>query len=333
MGMGIEQYVYAVLGYPLLSIVGPVSSTLSRSTPPPAWINRNATKGEAPSDSQMSARILMKGPCDMCGIADFIGSRKIDTEFFYVDQYGRQVENQTHIVNILNALLSDDDKKMLLSYNVFSVDDLFETKLFTEHYSVVILSMVSFYNFGVYRHKKTGSRYAAGQNCWDLTDPANWDGYINGTYYNGKFQLHKSDLERFSSDFEKIDYDREDIIADLKTLCDAAKAEKIILILGNDKVNVKHPGENYVDREKKYREFNERIKARISEFRNLELLDVSQFITSDKDLLDSINHYSRRVLYSISTELVKRIEANTAQKVTNSPIVSFIKRIKRKLKI
>ena len=269
----------------------------------------------------------------MCGIADFIGSNKIDTEFFYVDQYGRQVENQTHIINILNALLSDDDRKMLLSYNVFSVDDLFETKLFTEHYSVVILSMVSFYNFGVYKHKKTGLRYAAGQNCRDLTDPANWDGYINGTYYNGKFQLHKSDLERFRSDFEKIDYDCEDIIADLKILCDAAKAKKIILILGNDKVNVKHPGENYVDREKKYREFNERIKARISEFRNLELLDVSQYIASDKDLLDSINHYSRRVLYNISTELVKRIEANTAQKVTNSPIISFIRRIKRKLKI
>ena len=329
MGMGIEQYVYALLGFPNISIVEPVSGSLNKTYP--KWINNNTTTKINVKRKETTSKILMKGPCDMKGIADYIGGKNIDTEFFYVDEIGRQIENQTHIVNILNCTLSKEEKTKILSYNIFSVDDIFESKIFDEDYDIIIFSMVSFYNFGVYKHIKTGLRYAAGQNSYDLTNSTNWDKYISGEYFNGGFKLSKKDLKKFSHDFEKIDYTVNDIIADIHTLCNRLKSKKVILILGNDKFNVLNPTKNYIDRELQYREFNQEIKKRLFEFDNLELLDVSKFINSRKDLLDSINHYSRRVLYNIASELTVMLSKDN-NKVKVSRVRQFIRKVKKKIK-
>lgn len=331
MGMGIEQYVYAVLGFPKISIIDPVSSTLNKTYP--KWINNSTNNDKINIKNQKTtSKILMKGPCDMKGIADYIGGKNIDTEFFYVDDLGRQIENQTHIVNILNCTLNQQEKSKILSYNIFAVNDLFESRIFSDDYDVIIFSMVSFYNFGVYRHLDSGLRYAVGQNKWDLTKEENWDKYISGEYFNGGFKLEKKDLKRFSHDFEKINYTSNDIIEDLHTLCNYLKSKKVILILGNDKFNIENPTSNYINRELQYREFNQEIKKRISEFDNLELLEVSKFINSKKDLLDSINHYSRQVLYNIASELTMILNSNTNNNVKVSYSRQFIKRFKKKVK-
>lgn len=330
MGMGIEQYVYSTLGFPQITIVGPVSGSLNKSTP--KWINNKNM--ETSNEQQITdLKILMKGPCDMQGIADYIQGNNIDTEFYYVDDLGRQIENQTHIVNILNCTLDKKQKSELLNYNIFSVDDLFESKMFNNNYDIIIFSMVSFYNFGVYKHKKSGLMYAVGQNCYDLTDSKNWDKYISGEYFNGNFKLKKSDLEKFSDDFEKFDYDANKMIDDIYRLCEILKNKRVILILGNEKFNVKNPKGNYIDRERLNHEFNQKIKNRLLEFDNLELLDVNKFINSEKDLLDSINHYSRRVLYNIALELTNLLNESNNEKLKISHIKRISQKIKRKLKI
>ena len=70
-GMGVEQYIYAQLGYPDIQVVGDVVTKLSNNDCP-NWINKtgNNTRNER-KHSKRNVKILVKGPCDVSQITPY----------------------------------------------------------------------------------------------------------------------------------------------------------------------------------------------------------------------------------------------------------------------
>ncbi len=299
LGMRVEQYVYAYLNYPDLEVVGEVTEKLDHTCP--RWINFSNSKKKM-KKRKNKIKVLIKGPCDLSAISDFI-SGNVDFELYHLDDLGRQIENQVHIINILNCLLPDNLKQTILSYGILNDNDTFTTKLYDDSYDIIVLSMLPFCNLGVYQHRETGIRYAAGRHCYDFTDEKSWDKLISGEYYNGNFKLNRDMLRNFANDFIKIDYSISDIINDIASLCQIIHNKKVVLLLGNEKFNVPTSPKIYLGREKLHKEFNIKIKSEMNRFDNLILLDVNKYIESPQDLVNHVNHYSRRVNYQIAKEL------------------------------
>ena len=86
-GQMIEQYVYALLGFPELNIVGEVRTQLNK-VDCPAWINQNnVSNAESIQNEALSCRILLKGPCDLSNSQSYIRAKEdIITEFTYVKE-------------------------------------------------------------------------------------------------------------------------------------------------------------------------------------------------------------------------------------------------------
>ncbi|OAE99958.1 hypothetical protein AYJ54_32280 [Bradyrhizobium centrolobii] len=81
---------------------------------------------------------------------------------------------------------------------------------------MVVISLLADFNFGVYEHRTRKLRIALGQNYKDITDPNNWQDYIDGRIYNGSYDLTVGQLSRFAEDFAKIDYGVDDIIDNVR---------------------------------------------------------------------------------------------------------------------
>lgn len=132
-GMGIEQYVYQILGCPEIKIVGEVIAELG-SKEPLEWINLEEEaeiSEDATSLSGQRHSILIKGPCDMDQIFNFIKAKDIiDSEMTYVNRRsGVAMQGPQHTVQILeNLTLTADQKKSITEELPFASDDFFDTK-------------------------------------------------------------------------------------------------------------------------------------------------------------------------------------------------------------
>ncbi|MBR2245750.1 MAG: hypothetical protein IJ880_01770, partial [Bacilli bacterium] len=104
MGQKIEQWVYAQLGFPELTIIGDVRTDLNK-TECPNWINHTTNKvleKESQSSVGIDCRVLFKGPCDLSHSLVYIkGSSQFDTEFTYVSNAaGQIIDAHNHSVHI-----------------------------------------------------------------------------------------------------------------------------------------------------------------------------------------------------------------------------------------
>lgn len=308
MGMGIEQYVYAMLGYPEIEIHEPVSGSLETDLCP-KWINcKDADyKESAVFGIISSSKAIVKGPCDLGGVVEYLRSDAIETELYYVNDFNRQVEIQCATQNIVNCrLLTNADKHYLSGIMPFYEADVFMTKIYDPTYKIVIISIVPDFNFGVYRHKSKNIKVALGQNYKDITDPVNWEGYINGEIFNSNYALNKAQLERFAMDFYKVPYSAKDIIENINyILNNISKDAKLVIMLGSEleSPKLKHEG-NYKNRAKLHRAANEVIKAAFKNNSRVYLIEPSKYIKSENDYHDNnINHYSKRVLYYLAEDI------------------------------
>lgn len=88
MGMGVEQYIYARLGRPPLTVVGPVAAALE--TPSVDWITEAAPDG-TPQPPPLLDRIVLRGGCDLSSMAHYLAplTREIIGEY-NTGRHGRQ---------------------------------------------------------------------------------------------------------------------------------------------------------------------------------------------------------------------------------------------------
>lgn len=304
-GQGVEQYVYSILNFPKLNVVGNVISSV-KVLPPPKWINMEQTKAIKHSASQLCREglIIFKGACDLSIMTSFLDSNiSMKEEFTYVGNRGNEIEHHNHSVNYTTMpFLTDSEKKSLLDDCIFNDTQIFETSIYDPNVRLIFISSLIEANLGVYRKKGSNIKIAFAEWSNPLTSPQKWNEYINKKVHD----YSNTFTEKWFADFtEKYEYlgriTPEEYIENLNFLLEKIAPEaKICIMLGCEKPYDGNKSEAYVNREIYHIEMNKAIRSFAENNERVYTIDWTDLVESQDDFTDNINHYQRRVYYKAS---------------------------------
>lgn len=313
-GQGVEQYVYANLGYPKLQVVGEVINNVDYS-PVPAWIN-NQTK-QINKKTKSNTKIVFKGACDLHIVSDYLQSSNIIEEFTYISKNNQVIEHHNCSVNYLvHPFLSKEQKEELLHDCVFNDAAMFQTVMYNPDIALVLLSTMMEANLGIYCNKKTGIRIAFGESLYPLTDKNNWDLYINQKIFTAENKFTKEWLEEFSSKYEfEGALTPEQILQNAKlTLSKLNPSAKICYFLGSETPYLKNTQPNYNNRHLIYKQINTLFREWAKTEKRVLLVDFNNYIHTQNDFTNNINHFVRRVYFEAATTINGYISEITGNK-------------------
>lgn len=317
LGMGIEQYTYNYLSRPQLNVVGEVVSDLS-NTELPKWINQNVASESKSGNIIENAdkhMVLIKGPCDLYQIFPFIGkSDCIDTEFTYVLPNGSTVESTGHTTHIVEAgRLTESQKEMVVNELPFMDMGAYCDSIYKNPYKVVILSLLTDCNLGVYRRKRTGEKFAFLEYTSDITNPNNYDKLINkkcnvcGFDFTEKFLLDFADKYEFEGRNTP-----EQVLNNIKYIRNHLNNNCVlVLMIGTEFYYDMGDNPAYKDRHLIHKELNSKIRNWAKTQKNIELVDVNKYVKSQSDFYDHINHFTKPVYYNLAKDIVDIINKNS----------------------
>ncbi len=342
MGMGIEQYVYATLGYPDITIVEPVSGNITRTEGAPDYIERMDPQDEAPGvdgDDKRTLSVLLKGPCDLEVMASYIegGDVLLDKEFNFVDNNGNQADYFNHLVNILSAASPDKDFiDGLCGRFSFVSKEAFRTQLFSGKYDVICLSPLMDATLAVFSDDK-GDEFAYGLYSKPLSERKYHKEYLDKQIMTARNSFAENELERFSREFRQIDYTPEMIAENLYKVIDlvrSANKNTVIVILLLAELPYTSDDPRYLaafsNKDIIHKAINDEIRKRFSGMEYMYLLDVNKYIRSQSDYFDHINHYSKYVYFEMAQEFRKFMETLSSANIkTSSRLKAAYQNIKR----
>ena len=325
LGMGVEQYVYNLLGRPELTVAGEVISDLS-SVELPGWINQDigGTAARKMQTNQLSAHtVLVKGPCDLFQIYPYIANTDLfDTEFTHTTDAGLTIESTGHTTHIVEALrLSREQRQRVLEEVPFAHADMYCDNIFKHGYKVVFISILTDANLGVYRRKETGERLAIMEYLHPLTDPACWEKIISGEYPHAGFCFTEEILRDFAEKYEFIGRNTpEQTVENLAYIRENLPADCILAVmLGGELYYEKNTFEAYEDRHLVHKAMNDAIRQWAAEEKNVRLMDVNRYLADQSSFYDHFNHYIKPVYYALAEEMVQIVNEATGGGIRNTP--------------
>ena len=289
MGQMIEQYVYALLGFPKLEVVGEVRTQLN-TTDCPAWINQTNRESHVIStQNTISCKILLKGPCDLSNSQSYIHADDIVSEFTYVkESTGQVIDAYNHSVHIrgLHEYTADINQQLIDDCS-FIDPDMLSGSFFTGDYDVIFLSSLIESAIPIYK-KKDSNILVAYNDFYQKASPDFFDKYE----YVGMTT---------SEQYEKFLVDCLSWLPSKTTLC---------IILG---VTIPIFGETEMLQH--HKEINKIVKKVAAHNNRLKYIDVNDFVKTSKDVTDSINHYQTRVYYEIAQAMIDIIRNVTGKEM------------------
>ncbi|MDO4301382.1 MAG: HAD-IIIC family phosphatase [Clostridia bacterium] len=315
MGMGIEQYVYASLGYPKLDVVGEVAVQLNK-TGCPDWITvgeHNTCQSRNKNEHYLNniPKILFKGPCDTNSSLAFVkNGDKYDCEFTFVNDKGQVVSSHNSTFHILQSLtLKENQLKQMEKELPFWDEQLYKTKFFSENYDIIFLSVFKDSVSGLYRNKSDGTEAVYGDWFVDLTDKSNWDFYLDKN--NLSSHMERERLEMFAEKFEYIGrISQEQIIENLRKLREKLNDKTLLVIsVPTAYAYIDKNQSKKNDRSKYNKRLSLLVKKEFASDDNVEIIDYTDYANSDEDFLDTSNHFTKKVYYQVAqryTEIIAK---------------------------
>lgn len=305
LGMGVEQYVYKKLGCPEFNVMQPVAVQLV-SDGEIDWITEDKDR-EIVSDRKMSKRlrILLKGPCDMDAIAPYLSGGSLTSEFNYVNKNGVIVTGQNHSMHIYeSAVFSKNEIRDILDTVPFLDQGDFKTRIFTGSYHVICYSLLQDLSAGLYRNKETGAYISFSSRNFPLTDPVYWDRFINKEIQGHNFNFSRGILKQFSEKWEFVGNTPIDLLLrNLDFICRNVPGNPLILLLLGSEKDYEGYNEEFEGLAEVYREVNPVIRQFAMDHERVRLVEAGEFIHSQEDYMDCINHFSRNVYYEMAGKI------------------------------
>ena len=319
-GVGIEQYVYSTLNYPKLSITGEVVSIVDRSETP-KWINQpRRPDPRVAKHNQSKSRVMMKGPCDLSQMQEYLnGLDIIDCEFTYTSKKNQlSIAHHNHSLNILNTFtLSLKEKGNILSECVFFDDESLQTGLQHHHYDVLLLSTLIEPHAGIYRNNESGVKIAFGESKYPLTDQRMWHRYQSIKSGHGELVFTEKYLSDFSQRYTFCGEQNESQYqSNLIQLLELIPNTTICLLLGSEMPYLENTKEEYVGREQVHKRMNDALRSFADQSDRVRLIDVNDYIASQNDFTNSMNHFQRRIYYDLACKFVEIVGSVTPVRIS-----------------
>ena len=322
-GQGVEEYVYATLGWPELTVVEPVINHVSKS-PAPQWINQSTestAQGSVAMAPKSESKIIFKGACDLGQMSEYVQSTAIYTEFTFIGKRRcNLIEHQTHSVNYLQwHFLSEAEQRNLVESLAFNDDEMFATRMYDEDVKLIVFSTMVEPNLGIYRNKQTGFRIAFGEYTNPLTDSERWQEYIENQVYTAQNNFTLDWLQRFSREYEFCGHlSPSEILENAKqTLKKVSPTASLCYILGPEIAYEGKTSKAYVGREKVYAEINQLFRDWAATEPRVLLLDVNDWVKSQKDFTNNINHWHRRIYFRMALKVNQYISQLSDVEIQN----------------
>lgn len=326
-GQGVEQWVYSTLGCPELTIIGDVVNSVEQISAP-AWINQSSKNGSS-CEKHDTGKIVFKGPCDLDILSSFLSSDNIIRELTYVGKKRlNSIEHHNHSVNyLLFPFLKGSEKKEFVEQCIFNDEAMFDTAMFDDDVSLVFLSTLIEPNLGLYRRKKDGFVFAFGEWMYPLTERSNWGKYIKKEIPCFDNHFTEDWLIQFSANYQYEGRIKpSEVVKNIeKVLLKISSKAKVCLILGSETPYDKNTSPSYKEREIYHKELNSMLRALASHNDRVLLLDFNNYIHSQNDFLNNINHYQRRVYYEASKKANEYIEDATGTKALEKGRLALLK--------
>lgn len=174
-------------------------------------------------------------------------------------------------------------------------------------YSVICYSLLQDYHAGLYRRKGTDFFISFGMADFDLTNPVNWPGYIDGSIENHMFPFDEAILKDFSENWEFCGITSDEmLINNLRYFCNHVKGNPLFMLTLGSEVPF-DDSDSGIASAKNHRRLNNLIREFSKDCSKVVLIDPSMYIQSRGDYGDSISHYSRKVYFDMATDIVNSI--------------------------
>lgn len=329
-GMGIEECVYNWLGSPRVDTVEPVAIHLEGKADTP-WIQLRVIQADAGEKvtSGKDARtnkikVLLKGPCDMSAIEGYLSGGDLTTEFNYVNAQGFITTGQNHSMHIWqSAVFPEQQMADLIAEVPFITPGDFQTSIFSREYHVICYSLLPDCHAGLYRNKNTGAYVSFGSKNFDLTDPKNKRGYIDGSIVNHMFPFTEEIIDRFARDWEFVGVtEGNDLIRNLDYMYTHAIGTPMFILLLGSEVEYEGNNEEFSNHAEHHKEINALVKAYARDKDRIRIIKMTEYIHSQEDYEDSINHFSRNVYYQLAARMCSYINEKVKMLKENKQDVS-----------
>ncbi len=303
LNLGVEQYVYAKLGFPAISVSGDVATSLER-TGCPSWIN--ALSPGSVQRKGISARprtILLRGGCDFEQMLHYLNytGLQIEREFNYVSADNVMIHREHTAYLRLVKELPGSTLEEIASTVAFLDDRAFETKVFDEDYDILAYSLLMDYTQRVYVHKRIpGVRVAFGGTPSIFDDI---EGTASRYEARGMSTLGIAFWKQFREDYNDTGpIQPDEFVANLAFIRESV-SKPIIFINGSE---VQSPAERSgvePNARQRHIEMNRALASFIEQHDDCYLLDVRTAVTDESCITDNLRHYTRPVYPKLAESL------------------------------
>lgn len=289
-GLGVENYLYKKLGYPNITVIGDVSTELSKEYAERIdWINECEDNVDSEKINKNKPSFLMIAGCDLDQACAYIESNyEIRKEFTTVIE-GREIRT-SDTSQILNAIdLPKEDKDELCKNLPFFENGVsFDSEIFTGRFRTIVISVVDDYIRGIWKHKTKGYYIGYG-GYYDQVEFLKKLTHDEKLYLKNNFDfVGKENVSIFRNNLERI----------VKLV---GTDTHIILINGIDLDVSDWIGNDRIERNL---EMNKVVDEIVSQNSNIDLLDMRTIVNDRKHLPNKDNrHFDRYVYYMMAKKL------------------------------
>jgi hypothetical protein len=244
-----------------------------------------------------------------------------DCEFTYVSRekqsLGVSIEGMNHTSQIVQAYSITDSEIQELCALPICDSQMYSPSIYRNKYDMVFISVLTDANLGVYRKKDGGQIFAFGEYLYPLTDEKMWDKYLNKEVYTANCNFKKEDLQKISDEYEFLGrLTPEQIAKNLRFIYEHMKdGTQLIILLGCEREYKENILEAWNDRHNDHKKINAAVRAEFDGCENVVLFDVNDYITSDDDFSDSINHYKKRIYYLMAQKFTEMINGRAKKSI------------------
>ncbi len=293
LGMGVEQWVYAELGYPDIEVVGEVAAELNK-TDKPEWINRTDIVQEdnavSKNDNMDTPRLIAYGACPLRPVAAYLQPCLPNFKFAEIDP-------TPCCLNLAVALRESDEQKQEWMSKVGPINNVFtfDKEIYDHKTGYILITLQGIEGMRKYKSKSTGAYFfAAGVN------------------------KQNTDLS-FFEEYETSLISNDDIINELSYICDHLPSETKLMLQMIPEVEFPEIGK---DNHYFYRiELNKIIEQMVAKYKCIHMIDIRKYAKTSADFFDPIvGHYRRNIAYYLSNDILEFMGVKSSDKTESSNI-------------
>ncbi len=278
LGMGVEQWVYAELGYPNITVVGDVAAELNK-TDKPTWINRGGSA--AAEDKQELPKFIAYGACTLRPISAYLDTRLKNFKFAEIDP-------TPCVLNLAVTLRASDKQKKEWMSEAGPIDNefTFDKEIYDPQTGYILITLLGTDDMYKYKSK-------------------------NGGAYFFSYPLDKSNARpSIFDDYEITEITDGDISEELSYVCEHLSNGTKLLILTAPEIEF--PSRSKQDRDRRL-QFNKIAERLAEKYPCVHLIDIRKYAKLPTDFIDPIpEHYNRNIAFLLGNEILEYVGVKSA---------------------